>query len=221
MPDTKNIDLSSQSTLAKLQEVDSELAIQEAHLLSQLESLQEKRSSLKTVISLFTADDRSLVRKQEEVIVTPQEKPSLISEPEVEGEQEPDTPALAATVPTAKTTKSKKAASSLRNSKKVPPSKRSTKVSKDASEWQQYIREDYEKASLTQAVTSVLQSQTERVWGISDILNEMFGEDLPQAVESKLRHQVSNVLGGGARENKWYRGQPGSYSFSKKASEKG
>ena len=44
----------SNSTAAKLLEVDSDLASVEVELLSQLESIQEKRRSLKTVIGLFT-----------------------------------------------------------------------------------------------------------------------------------------------------------------------
>ena len=49
----------SNSTLALLLEVDSELAVAEAELLSQLESVQEKRRSLKTVVNMFTTAGKS------------------------------------------------------------------------------------------------------------------------------------------------------------------
>jgi len=54
MPNSQDFDQSANSTLTKLLEVDAQLAVQEAELLSQLESVQEKRQSLKTVVSLFT-----------------------------------------------------------------------------------------------------------------------------------------------------------------------
>lgn len=47
----------SDPTVAKLLEVDSDLAMTEAVLIAQLESLQEKRRSLKNVIGLFTQAD--------------------------------------------------------------------------------------------------------------------------------------------------------------------
>lgn len=53
----QSADTISDPTIAKLLEVDSELAITEAHLLAQLESLREKRRSLKNVIDLFTQAD--------------------------------------------------------------------------------------------------------------------------------------------------------------------
>jgi len=54
VPNSQDFDQSANSTLTKLLEVDAQLAAQEAELLSQLESVQEKRQSLKTVVSLFT-----------------------------------------------------------------------------------------------------------------------------------------------------------------------
>ena len=51
-------DTISDPTVAKLLEVDSDLADQEALLLAQLESIGEKRRSLKTVIDLFGDADK-------------------------------------------------------------------------------------------------------------------------------------------------------------------
>ena len=47
----------SDPTVAKLLEVDADLAVQEVELTLQLQSIQEKRHSLKNVISLFPPVD--------------------------------------------------------------------------------------------------------------------------------------------------------------------
>ena len=57
VPNSQNPDDISNPTVAKLLEVDAELAIQETELSAQLQSIQEKRRSLKTVIDLFAPTD--------------------------------------------------------------------------------------------------------------------------------------------------------------------
>ena len=71
----------SNSTLAKLLVVDSELAAAEAELLSQLESVQGKRRSLLTVVNMFATAD--------EVSVAPIESPAPPPPAETNGQLEP------------------------------------------------------------------------------------------------------------------------------------
>ncbi len=200
MPDAHSL---NSSTLTKLQEVDAELAAQEAQLQSQLESIGEKRRSLKTVISLLTEDTPPPVTKQE--VVTSSLEESL--------SQTTDNPTV--TPPVTKTEMAKKAPSSFKN-RKFPQAKPPVKATRGSSAWQQYVKQEYQKLSLTEAVTLVLQSEVERTWNTSDVFKKMFNEILPLKVASKIRHQISNVLGEGARDNKWYRGKLGSYSLSRR-----
>jgi hypothetical protein len=67
----------------------------------------------------------------------------------------------------------------------------------------------------------VLHSQAERVWDISAVVDEIFIEEIPVEVKKKVRFQITNLLATGARENKWYRGQQGSYTLSKEAAMSG
>lgn len=57
MPNFQSFDSSSNAALAQLVEVDAQLAAHEADLMAQLQSIQEKRKSLKTVIDMFAATD--------------------------------------------------------------------------------------------------------------------------------------------------------------------
>ncbi|NET36694.1 MAG: hypothetical protein F6K19_32480, partial [Cyanothece sp. SIO1E1] len=57
MKDSQHTDLKSDPTLTKLQAAASDLATQETQLMDQLESIQEKRKSLETVIDLFSETD--------------------------------------------------------------------------------------------------------------------------------------------------------------------
>src|SRR6478736_655034 len=50
-------DQTSTSVLTKLLDVDADLASQEATLSAQLEAVQEKRNSLKSVIGMFSSTD--------------------------------------------------------------------------------------------------------------------------------------------------------------------
>ncbi len=77
----------SNSIVAKLLEVDADLSVTEVELAAQLQSIQEKRHSLKTVISLFPPVDAAYPP-----VVTPtpvvekQEKPPVpeVATPELE-----------------------------------------------------------------------------------------------------------------------------------------
>ena len=62
-------DTISDPTVAKLLEVDSSLAHQEALLLAQLESIGEKRRSLKIVIDLFGDADTTTMAEESALAV--------------------------------------------------------------------------------------------------------------------------------------------------------
>lgn len=208
MSDSQSFEKTSNPTVIKLLEVDSELAVQEAELLFQLESVQEKRQSLRTVISLFTKAD------------TPTSVPA-----ETESELEA---ASTATLPSetlkahATTDLQTEAGSDTKPkaTKTLPPKfTQKAKVAKKSLGWQQYIREEFNQTSLPEAVYAVLQHQAEHVLEIPAIMNAMFTNNLPNELRSKVRRQVTNILSEGVKKNKWYRGQPGYYSMSRVAAE--
>lgn len=225
MPNFQNFDQTSDSTLAKLLEVDSELVVQEEELLSQLESIQEKRRSLKTVISLFTEADTPATTSVEEPTQTPYSEidgkleavdqnsaapSSETSEATTAAELETEAP-----MDTQSNGAQKKTSSPARSTKTTRPSKNIKK----ALGWQDYVREEFSKVSLVEAVTSVLQRRSNEVLEIPAIVNAIFVNDLPKEAGYKARRQVTNILSDGARKNKWYRGQSGYYSMSRAAAQ--
>lgn len=221
MPDSHNSDSSTNSTLAQLLEIDSQLSAQETQLLSQLKSIQEKRNSLQVVIGLFTEADKAHVASPiEETTSTPQAQTQKASKTvdeskavvEPEPQEVPLAPPTDASSTVNKTTTSIKKKSQARKNQL----KRNTKP---VVGWQQYLREKFRNSSLPQAISSVLHSQAGRVWDIPAVVETIFVEEIPQEVKKKVRHQITNLLAQGARENKWYRGQQGSYTLSKDAAE--
>ena len=232
VPDSQGFDQTSNSTLAKLLEVDSELAVQEAELLSQLESIQEKRRSLKTVISLFAKPDtpatapieattpikeraqtpstdtgRELELVSNDLVAPPLETSRATATAESKTEAAPDT----------KPKGSEKTASSHNRRNKTTKFTRPANAAKNASGWQQYVREEFSNTSLLESVSLVLQRQADKVFEIPAIVNTIFVDELPKDVGFKARRQVTNILSEGARKNKWYRGQLGCYSMSRAA----
>ncbi len=210
------------STLAKLLEVDSELAVTEADLLSQLESVQEKRRSLKTVLSIFTKEADTPGTAVESSVQNLPVEDSRKLEPVLEdlATSQLDTSGITATAeplaaPTTKSEGAKTARSSTKKSKTT--TKQKAGVANIASGWQPYVREEFNNISLPSAVHAVLQREAERVFEIPAVMNTIFVDDLPTEAGSKARRQITNILSNGALKNKWYRGQLGFYSMSKAA----
>ena len=249
VPNSQKSDQTFNATLTKLIEVDSELAVQEAELLSQLESAQEKRRSLKTVINLFTEADapaNALNGKiAQESPAESAKEPEPISEdlvaPALETSREPAiaeletaaAPALEASKEPAIAELETAAASNVQSKgakrKSLPSIKRNksakdthpAKAAKKTSGWQDYVREEFSSASLSEAVSSVLQRQADAVWEIPAIIDTIFVEELPQDIGNRARRRVTNILSEGARKKEWYRGQLGYYSMSRAAVETG
>lgn len=220
----------SNPTVDKLLEVDAELATQEAQLNAQLQSIQEKRLSLKTVVDLFTPTDTTTATP----IATPAQTPVAEAEAEVSEEQvEPiaqdvatpeldtsktDTTADAKTpaVPDTQKLQAKKNSSPAikKQSAKSVPTK---KTSSEQETWQQYLRDEFSNATLSQAVSEVMQQHSGQVLEIAAIVDAIFTDEIPQGVRTKARERVSNVLSVGVKKERWYRGEAGSYSISSKA----
>ena len=220
MPDFQDSDQTSNSTLTKLLEVDSELAIQEEELLSELKSVQEKRRSLKIVLSLFSEADTVKTVPISEPVQTPAPVDSGLASPALETSPEIDT--VQAETEAASDNMSngaKKSVSSPNKRNKPPKFTRPLKVTHKGSGWQQYVRDEFRNASLSDAVSLVLQRQYDQVFAIPAIVNSIFVDELPQEVGNKARRQVTNILSEGARKNKWYRGQLGYYSMSRTAAQ--
>ncbi|NJM87549.1 MAG: hypothetical protein HC847_10480 [Hydrococcus sp. RU_2_2] len=59
--ESENFNSKTPSTLAQLLDIDSQLSAQEDQLRTQLESIQQKRNSLKVVIGLFAEADKAKV----------------------------------------------------------------------------------------------------------------------------------------------------------------
>lgn len=235
MSNSQNSLDTSNPTVAKLLEVDAELATTEVELSVQLQSIQEKRHSLKTVIDLFASTDTATTTP----IATPAQTPVTAEQAEVVAQQaevvahqvEPiaqdvATPKLdhsktdttadakASAVPDTQKRQANKNPSpaSKKQSAKSLPKK---ETSGEQETWQQYLRDEFSNATLSQAVSEVMQRQPHQVLEIAAILDAIFVDEIPQGVRSKARERVSNVLSVGVKKEKWYRGGSGSYSMSK------
>ena len=208
----------SDPTVAKLLEVDADLAVQEVELTLQLQSIQEKRHSLKNVISLFPPVDNA--------IPTPVATPTPVVEDTAKSPvQEDITPELdevttetteTAPQPPKRQGKKDLSPSNSKPSKKAAPA---NEITKEVAIWQQYLQDQFVTDNLSVAVFDVMQQQPEEVLEITAILDAIFVAETPKDVRSTARERVSNVLSVGAKKGKWYRGKLGKYSMSKAAVE--
>ncbi|MBW4637085.1 MAG: hypothetical protein KME05_02420 [Gloeocapsa sp. UFS-A4-WI-NPMV-4B04] len=221
MPNSQNSSDTSNLTVAKLLEVDAELATQEAQLSAQLQSIQEKRHSLKTVIDLFAPTDTATATP----IATPAQTPVAEESTEVTDEQtestaedmvtpEPESPKLDTTTDAkapivSDATKRQAKKNSSPTSKKQSAKSKSQKTSKELETWSDYLRDEFSDATLSQAVSEVMQRQPKQVLEIAAIVDAIFVDEIPPEVRSKARERVSNVLSVGVKKEKWYRGGAG------------
>ena len=206
----------SNSIVAKLLEIDADLAATEVEVAAQLQSIQEKRHSLKNVISLFAPGDAA-----RPPVVTPTPVVEKLAEPpapEVATPELEDTIDTTEAAPSTQKRQGKKnlSSSTSKSNKKSAPTK---EASKEADTWQQYVKEDFINASLAEAVAEVMQQQQEQVLEITTILDALFVQEIPKEIRTKARERVSNVLSVGAKKGKWYRGLAGKYSMSSAAVE--
>lgn len=208
-------------TVAKLLEADADLAAQEVELNAQIQSIGEKRHSLKTVIDLFAPVNTPNNTPVATPAPTPvaAEQPQLTA-PEVSFPKSND----AMTDITAETStaiaspkRQAKKNSSPASSKQGKKSTSTKEPSKNTNDWQQYVKDDFANAALSEAVSEVMQQHSKQVLEIATIIDAIFVDEIPQQVRSTARERVSNVLSVGAKNGKWFRGQLGKYSMSKAA----
>ncbi len=214
-----SISPTSNSIVAKLLEIDADLAATEVQLAAQLQSIQEKRHSLKNVISLFppvdTAYPTPVVTSTPELVEKLAQPPvPEVATPELENTTIDTTEAA----PSTQKRQGKKniSSSTSKSNKKSVPTK---EASKEADTWQQYLKEDFINASLAEAVAEIMQQRLEQVLEITTILDAIFVQEIPKELRSKARERVSNVLSVGAKKGKWYRGLAGKYGMSSAAVE--
>ena len=151
---------SSEPMVAQLLEIDTNLAAQEVELTLQLQSIQEKRHSLKNVISLFLPVDNAPH--------TFSTTPTPVAE-NVADITEAATPELdevttdtteAAPQPSKRQGKRNLSPSNSKPSKKAAPAK---EITKEVAIWQQYLRDEFVTDNLSVAVFDVMQQQSEEV----------------------------------------------------------
>ncbi|PSB28830.1 hypothetical protein [Chlorogloea sp. CCALA 695] len=206
----------SNSIVAKLLEVDADLAVTEVQLAAQLQSIQEKRHSLKNVISLFPPVNTAAPTPVETSTPELVEKLAEPLAPEVATPELEDTTidTTEAAPSTQKRQGRKNSSSTSKSNKKSAPTR---EASKEADTWQQYVKDEFSNAPLAEAVAQVMQQQEGQVLEITTIIDAIFTNKIPKELRSKARERVSNVLSVGTKSGKWYRGQLGKYSMSKAA----
>ena len=217
-------------TVTKLLEADAELAVQEAELNAQIQSIEEKRRSLKTVIDMFAPVDPAptpIAISTQPAAVTAQQiesiPPTQLPVVQDVASSEPnsanaDNTADAPVAPITGQRQDKKnlAPNSSKQGKKSTSAK---EPSKNINDWHQYVKDDFGNATLSEAVAEIMQQHSKQVLEITAIIDAIFTDDIPKEVRSTARERVSNVLSVGAKSGKWYRGQLGKYSMSKAAIE--
>ena len=225
MQDFQQKQQSFDPTVSKLLEADAQLAAQEARLSTQLESVQSKRQSLRSVIALFTAEEDTTTQTAALVVPAPTEELNGKSEPTVleAATSERETASTTATtkpetqpVEDSQLAKAPQPSSSpqRKQTKKSAPAK---KTARKTQRWQEYLRDEFSNATLSEAVSEVLQHQPDQLLEIAAVVDAIFVEEIPKEVRTTARERVSNVLSDGVRKNKWYRAQAGSYSLSEAA----
>lgn len=213
MQDTYSANNVSDPTLAKLLEADSTLAAQEAELQAQVEAVREKRNSLKTVIDMFASTGALASSSAKTAKVSPAaKKAALKTAEEVVAAPAPEPEAAAPEAPAA-TEKTKKGTRTPRQ-QKAAKAPRVPKVSKKKQGWQHYVREEYRKTSLPEAVSGVLEGEPNTVFSIPTVIDVVFEDDIPKEAWKQAQNRVSNILSTGVKDNKWHRGKTGHYSVS-------
>ncbi|MGJ3252152.1 MAG: hypothetical protein ACFE0J_13650 [Elainellaceae cyanobacterium] len=208
-----------ESMETKLLEIESTLAAQEAQIAAQLQTLQDKRKSLQTVIHMFgvepdTAPDASIAAgaggPATDVADVSDDSQSGVTSDVAEVSPEP-TPS-----PRGRRKKGDSATKSRTPSKSS--SKSSTKrAGKKSDEWGAYLKPKYRDRPLLQAVLSVLEQYPDQVVEVPHIMDSILIDKAPKEIRALVRHRLSNVLTVGLKRQKWYRGKVGTYSVSKEA----
>ncbi|MBD2095446.1 hypothetical protein H6F90_09775 [Trichocoleus sp. FACHB-591] len=228
--DSPSSEQTSTSVLTKLLDVDADLASQEATLLVQLEAVREKRNSLKSVIGMFSSADTGSTPAAPAAPAAPAKQPGKPGrKPRASKAQdakpapvadevapEPSTPASPPEVEAETETPAPAKSGRGRRANPDKP-KRGAKPARKLEGWQRYVRSEFGKTPLPEAVSVVLQRQPEDIIEVPAIVDAIFEQEMPQTVRNKARDRILHVLSAGVKENKWYRGRTGQYSLSRNA----
>ena len=186
------------SVLSKLLAANSDLEAQEAKLIAQLEALQAKRGSLKTVMEIFEPDKTAAAASPP--VEAEEAKPSQVAEAEVA-----PSPQKAESESRAKAAKAKAA-------QPRKPAARSKAVRRG---WQKYVRDEHGQTPLPEIVAGILRSKPKKAFAIAEVINTIVVTDIPATTRKEARNRISNILAEGARKKEWNRPKPGYYRFSK------
>jgi hypothetical protein len=191
----------SQLPFNKILEVDAELAAQELELVAELESIREKRRGLEFVIGLFGEREpgalRTVSKSAEGAESASEEIETRL--PTTDSEGEVAAPQQSQKGKTAPTPSKKKASRPGMKKRQAIPS------------WRAYIHEQFKKMSLSESILAAMAEESDRTWTIAEILEALFGQELPPDVRSKLRPQVSNILSRGVKSETLSRTDKGMY----------
>lgn len=189
----------NQSVLPQLQDIESNLAEQEASISAQLEEVREKLSGLRSVLPMFgeggvltaTAD---VTTTDAVAVITDAPSAKVAKKGAVETSEEPEI--------VEQKVKAKKG--------------KASKKKKDgrAASWQKYTRPGVKEKTIPEAVRFVLATQPDKSFKIAEVMDALFA-DMPKSQYLKARNRISNVLSGGVRDNEWYKGDRGTYRLSK------
>lgn len=184
------------SVLSKLLAVDADLGAQETSLIAQLEAIQAKRNSLKTVLEIFEPDKPTTEDKNAEVA------PTQI--PDAAGDKSKEKPAQGSSRRKAKAT----------NGKPTQPHTTGARSKSLRRGWQRYMRDEYLQTSLPEVVAEILQSQPQKAFDIKAVIDAIVVTEIPAADRKSARNRISNILAEGARKKHWHRPKAGYYRFS-------
>lgn len=185
------------SVLSKLLTADSDLESQEARLLAQLAAIQAKRASLKTVLTIFDADQTQTAASTVKIAPT----------------QSADEEIASATEKPTQTAANKRAKPST--DKPAQPRKSTRKSQAKRRGWQKYLRDEHGQTPLPDIVSGILQAQPKKVFEIAEVVNTIVVTDIPQTERKNARNRISNILAEGARKKLWLRPKAGGYRFAK------
>ncbi|MGJ3249228.1 MAG: hypothetical protein ACFE0I_24530 [Elainellaceae cyanobacterium] len=208
-----------ESMETKLLEIESDLAAQEAQIAAQLQTLQDKRKSLQTVIHMFGAEPNVT----SDISVAAGDGAAATNIADVSSGSQSDGTSDVAEVspeptPSTRGRRKKNASPTKSRTSSKSSSKSSTKrAGKKSDEWGAYLKPKYRDRPLLQAVLSVLEQYPDQVVEVPYIMDSILVDRTPKEIRALVRHRLSNVLTVGLKRQKWYRGKVGTYSVSKEA----
>ena len=189
----------SNPALEKLLAADAELGSQAAKLTAQLDVIQTKRASLKTVLEIFTPDKTTAADRKGEAAPSQRAEAAIDSPAKKPAKESSRQPATATTDSPTKPRKAARRAKSLRRG------------------WQKYMRDEYLQTPLPTVVASILKSQPQKVFEIAEVVNSIVVKAIPHTARKGARNRISNILSEGARKHQWRRLKEGRYCFSQEA----